>query len=172
VLHLDQPPEKSARQALSERSTWPRAFSPRARDPRDPRRGCIGAEPTLDRDWMNSRATPTERRSGRLREPSALLPSYVSGLIEMWLGENRQERGSGPCAGDTKTRAANKKRPKLSRVMGRPNSPPPKSAHMQSTVSPTACKFHLRANGVARMGHMPSTREKSRNLHVVLRHQV
>jgi hypothetical protein len=53
------------------------------------------------------------------------------------------------------TEAPNKKRPKLSRVMGRPNSPPPKSAHMQSTSMPQVCKFHLRAKGMALMGHMP-----------------
>jgi len=43
--------------------------------------------------------------------------------------------------------------PKLLRVLGRPNSPPPKSAHMQSTFNPQVCKFHLRANRMARMGH-------------------
>ena len=48
-----------------------------------------------------------------------------------------------------------KKRPKLSRVMGRPNSPPPKSAHMQTTFLPTACKFHLSAKAMALKCHMP-----------------
>jgi hypothetical protein len=43
--------------------------------------------------------------------------------------------------------------PKLLRVLGRPNSPPPKSAHLQSTFNPWVCKFHLRANRMARMGH-------------------
>ena len=52
-----------------------------------------------------------------------------------------------PSHGITDKKGPNKKRPKLSRVMGRPNSPPPKSAHMQSTINPLTCKFHLRAKG-------------------------
>src|SRR6188472_1539948 len=48
----------------------------------------------------------------------------------------------------------NKKRPKLSRVMGRPNSPPPGLLTYEGTSDPQKCKSHLRANVMARTGHI------------------
>ena len=49
---------------------------------------------------------------------------------------------------------ANKKRPELLRVMGRPNSPPPGLLTEKTTTHRQNCTFHLRANHVAQTGHM------------------
>ena len=92
-----------------------------------------------------------------LRAPVIARLGHLPSLRGFARQSTRGWMGGTPCVAYdiVDTEAPNKKRPKLSRVMGRPNSPPPKSAHMQSTSMPRVCKFHLRAKGMALMGHMP-----------------
>jgi hypothetical protein len=59
----------------------------------------------------------------------------------------------------------NKKRPKLSRVIGRPNSPPPGLLTKNDTVRVQKCIFHLRANpwheqAISRLRTVPPTHRR------------